>query len=252
MTSSKQADELLSCPFCGGDKLDEIPVSNTGGHRRFIWCLGCNMEGPWSTLNQTAAERWNRRSHLQPPAEWQWVPKEPDGIMMIACVDANIAHDNGAYEKDKVRRSQRIWKAMLAAAPSSSGDAAELFCLYCGSRAVKSCPNPGCRGKPHAGEAAQVRVIGFDLARPGSDMSTLTVRLENGELMTFYAEPPPSHPTGSDGWVNAGWRYRNIKTGIVTLTDQPPDRALDIADYEVTEVFARNPAKPTAPDGGGL
>ena len=44
-----------------------------------------------------------------------------------------------------------------------------------------------------------------------------------------------------EGWVTGGWRYRDKKTGIVILTEQPPDRVIDLARYEVTELFARNP-----------
>ena len=41
--------------------------------------------------------------------------------------------------------------------------------------------------------------------------------------------------------VSAGWRYRDKHTGIVTLTEQPPDRVLMLDQYEATELFARDP-----------
>ena len=44
-----------------------------------------------------------------------------------------------------------------------------------------------------------------------------------------------------EGVVSAGWRYRDKATGIVTLTEQPPDRVLMVHQYEVTELFARDP-----------
>ena len=46
------------------------------------------------------------------------VPQEPTNGMMIAGAEANVAHDNGAYEKDGMRRSMRVYKAMIAAAQS--------------------------------------------------------------------------------------------------------------------------------------
>jgi hypothetical protein len=42
-------------------------------------------------------------------------------------------------------------------------------------------------------------------------------------------------------YIRCGWRYRNLKTGIVMLTEQPPDRVLDLDQYEVTELFAIDP-----------
>ena len=54
-----------------------------------------------------------------------------------------------------------------------------------------------------------------------------------------------------EGWVNGGWRYRHRITGIVTLTEQPPDRVSDLTDYEVTELWARDPMLAAAPSAGG-
>ena len=53
-----------------------------------------------------------------------------------------------------------------------------------------------------------------------------------------------------EGMITGGWRYRNLKTGVVTLTDQPPDRVSNLDKYEVTELFARNPAAPPASPAG--
>jgi hypothetical protein len=50
-----------------------------------------------------------------------------------------------------------------------------------------------------------------------------------------------------EGWVPGGWRYRHRITGIVTLTEQPPDRVSDLTDYEVTALWARDPALAAAP-----
>ena len=51
--------------------------------------------------------------------------------------------------------------------------------------------------------------------------------------------------------ISAGWRYRNKKTGLVTLTEQPPDRMLFIDDFEVTELFANEPVAPASAKGEG-
>ena len=57
-----EAMELLPCPFCEGTQLEELPVTNTRGHWRFIYCIACSAQGPWSFKPATAANMWNRRA----------------------------------------------------------------------------------------------------------------------------------------------------------------------------------------------
>jgi len=71
---------VLPCPFCGSKHLKERAVPNTNGNRRFIRCLACATEGPWSTLENNAVSLWNHRA-LEPsperePVAWAYTHKE--------------------------------------------------------------------------------------------------------------------------------------------------------------------------------
>lgn len=61
-------EELLPCPFCGGTKLKEIAVSNTGGNVRHIWCMTCQASGPWFNGGHPA-NRWNESAPLSQRGE---------------------------------------------------------------------------------------------------------------------------------------------------------------------------------------
>lgn len=55
---------LLPCPFCGSHNVKATIVPNTQGNRRYMYCLGCFAEGPWSRLDANEIELWNRREAL--------------------------------------------------------------------------------------------------------------------------------------------------------------------------------------------
>ena len=47
---------------------------------------------------------------------WQLVPKEPTNEILGAALEASASHDRD-YPNDGIRRSLRMWAAMLSAAP---------------------------------------------------------------------------------------------------------------------------------------
>jgi hypothetical protein len=55
------ADELKSCPFCGGDDID--------GNDEVVRCHKCGAEQPYLSLDHDATERWNTRASSRPPAD---------------------------------------------------------------------------------------------------------------------------------------------------------------------------------------
>lgn len=63
---------LEPCPFCGGTKILEDFVPNTGGNVKFMWCQTCNAHGPWFDRNVLPPPKfqWNRRAVApSPPAQ---------------------------------------------------------------------------------------------------------------------------------------------------------------------------------------
>jgi hypothetical protein len=130
MTSPKQADELLPCPFCGAQA--EIT------HRlNFNWAR-CSYSDCFINNHEVSPERWNRRSHLQPPGEWQ-VPDDPSRA--IAKLLAKLDDE----DKNTFNWLMEARRVVLAAAPSS-GDAKPipmlLYCPDCGLQHVDA-PQPG-------------------------------------------------------------------------------------------------------------
>lgn len=125
--------KLLPCPFCGGRKTIKDSVPNTQGNRRFIWCLDCNMHGPWSFQPRTAEEVWNTRAS-QSEAVQQGDPQNPvenavdarryrwlrDGLCenyADACDLARMAYQGRADELDAA-----IDAAMRSSAPKGKAD----------------------------------------------------------------------------------------------------------------------------------
>jgi hypothetical protein len=104
MTSPKQADELLPCPWCGSP----AQCVENGYDEYLTFCP--NDCPPLGRTRKEAIASWNRRSHLQPPGEWQWVPKEPTEEMIRKGkhVFHLMVHDACVLP---------IYKAMLAASP---------------------------------------------------------------------------------------------------------------------------------------
>lgn len=119
MTSPKQADELLPCPFCGAQA--EIT------HRlNFNWAR-CSYSDCFINNHEVSPERWNRRSHLQPPGEWQ-VPDDPSRA--IAKLLAKLDDE----DKNTFNWLMEARRVVLAAAPSS-GDAGKV-------PRTRICPHP--------------------------------------------------------------------------------------------------------------
>ena len=73
------------------------------------------------------------------------------------------------------------------------------------------------------------------ISKQENDIAYLTDEVAMQKRLVEAAE------RASAGMVTGGWRYRDKRTGIVTLTDQPPDRVSDLDQYEVTELFACDP-----------
>lgn len=132
MTCPKPSDELLPCPHCGKSPWGIFGPTETG-----VWRIECHGDpehecGDFYAGDSEEACRsaWNRRSHLQPPGEWQWVPKEPTREMMLKGSTATYV---GGQEP-----IAHMYKAMLAAA-LSSGDAMKR-CPTCNSHNPKLHP----------------------------------------------------------------------------------------------------------------
>jgi Lar family restriction alleviation protein len=60
-----QANELLSCPFCGNGDQDNLDVDRFPGLLRQYYyaghCYICEAQGPHADTKEEAAELWNRR-----------------------------------------------------------------------------------------------------------------------------------------------------------------------------------------------
>ncbi len=51
----------LPCPFCGSYRARDMVVPGTNGGRRFVRCMNCSAQGPWSDKSYTAIDYWNKR-----------------------------------------------------------------------------------------------------------------------------------------------------------------------------------------------
>jgi hypothetical protein len=111
--------ELLPCPFCGAQA--EIT------HRlHFNWAR-CSYSDCFMNNHEVSPERWNRRSHLQPPGEWQIVSaaRERDRILRAR---PQMTRDDYF---DALGLAEQRLDAAIAAAPSS-GDAMSKTVCACG------------------------------------------------------------------------------------------------------------------------
>ena len=66
MTDTKQAPELLPCPFCGDKAVLEQCRSVDDGDIFAAYCLGCEVEHRGYTM-QATADLWNTRADLAAP-----------------------------------------------------------------------------------------------------------------------------------------------------------------------------------------
>ena len=102
---------LLPCPFCGGSKLHVDVVPNTQSNRRFVWCLSCSMQGPWSYKPKGAEEMWNTRS--SPPEAEQPEPQR-SGVGVVEALDImnNLLQDSDAerwrFFRDEMDESDKL------------------------------------------------------------------------------------------------------------------------------------------------
>ncbi|WP_267399041.1 Lar family restriction alleviation protein [Pseudomonas sp. GM_Psu_2] len=107
------SNQLLPCPFCGGDK----PTHDEGDESAWVQCtnLECGMCGPITSGPSLAAAAWNRRA-TQPAAgepvyQWNagaaWIESSERGI--------RIAKENG-------HQTRVLWTAPPAAAHGDEVD----------------------------------------------------------------------------------------------------------------------------------
>lgn len=100
------SNELLPCPFCGGEKIGKITVNPSlePRRRRFkVYCIECQVRTQDHRTRKEAKEAWNQRSQSA-PAGFVMVPVEPNLNMVIAGENYIGRH---AYSK------------MIAAAPKA-------------------------------------------------------------------------------------------------------------------------------------
>jgi hypothetical protein len=130
MTSPKQADELLPCPFCGAQA--EIT------HRlNFNWAR-CSYSDCFINNHEVSPERWNRRSHLQPPGEWQRTAQLNGRQIAIAWFESEEGKKClEGFESNRYHRN-RLEAAFIAGASIArcehqwKPDGSDLFsCIHC-------------------------------------------------------------------------------------------------------------------------
>ena len=64
--------ELKPCPFCGGNNISVKYRSITEAWK--VFCYDCNAEGPDSSIDNIAIEKWNTRpgERAAAVAGWEW------------------------------------------------------------------------------------------------------------------------------------------------------------------------------------
>lgn len=91
-------EQLLPCPFCASDDLDN-QVSEFGNE--FIQCRKCGGDGPLASSDETAEAAWNRRAPAAAPA-----PVAANGLMELRARIQEMqeaAYTYGEYSKGDVR-----------------------------------------------------------------------------------------------------------------------------------------------------
>lgn len=134
MTAAQDSRALKPCPFCGSTAHFDIDDDNW----EWVECSSCGMQGNRSAslmedCKPKLAEAWNRRAALSAepvavPQGWQLVPTNPTEQMKRAAQAADMDHSpHSEWLKDEWGGKQRVWSAMLAAAPqpAAQGEAPE-------------------------------------------------------------------------------------------------------------------------------
>ena len=82
-------------------------------------------------------------------------------------------------------------------------------------------------------------------------IESLSSELEDKQLCRdgfWYCQVAEKLIAARPKMIPAGWRYRDTQTGIVTLTEQPPDRVSNLDQFEVSQLFANDPLDSAARD----
>jgi Lar family restriction alleviation protein len=109
-------DALKSCPFCGG-KPGFTQMGDDHGNDNaynFVICADCGATCANIDTRPEAdcVAAWNRRAAAAPPVGWVLVPVEPTP-QMLAAAEKDL--DRHAW----TRLDERMWHALLAAAPDT-------------------------------------------------------------------------------------------------------------------------------------
>jgi len=112
------SNELLPCPFCGGEKIGKITVNPSlePRHRRFkVYCIECQVRTQDHRTRKEAKEAWNQRSQQSAPAGYLMVPVEPTPEMVAAA--HNKLKAEGLTVSDWFTTT--AYRAAVAAAPKA-------------------------------------------------------------------------------------------------------------------------------------